>query len=91
MALPAAVRFTYADYRLLPEDRRYEVIGGSLLMTPAPTTSHQRISRNLAVALHAHVSDRSLGEVLLAPCDVVLTETDVVQPDILFVSAVPSR
>jgi Uma2 family endonuclease len=86
MVLPSALRFTYSDYKLLPEDRRYEVIEGELRMTPAPTTTHQRISRNVGFALHVHVSERSLGEVLQAPCDVVLSETDVVQPDILFVS-----
>ncbi len=87
MALPAALRFTYSDYLLLPEDRRYELIEGDLLMTPAPTTSHQRISRNIEFVLHAHVSERCLGEVLDAPCDVVLSESDVVQPDILLVLA----
>ena len=32
------------------------------------------------------VKDRELGEVFFAPTDVVLSDTDVVQPDILFVS-----
>ncbi len=86
MALPAALRLTYSDYLLLPEDRRYQLFDGDLFMTPAPTTSHQRISRNIEFLLHMHVSERGLGEILDAPCDVVLSQVDVVQPDILFVS-----
>jgi Uma2 family endonuclease len=39
----------------------------------------------LTIALVEHVREHDLGEVLEAPCDVVLSETDVVQPDILFI------
>src|SRR6266498_4123278 len=87
MSTPAALRFTYEDYLLLPEDRRYEIIDGDLFMTPAPGTPHQRIVGNLYLRLRQHVDDSGLGEVLCAPCDVVLSPTDVVQPDILFVAA----
>ncbi len=87
MGLPATSRVTYDDYLLLPEDRRYELIDGGLLMTPAPQTYHQLILRNLEYLLHGFVSSRSLGEIYFAPCDVVLSDFDVVQPDLLFVSA----
>jgi Uma2 family endonuclease len=82
-----SVRFTYQDYLLLPEEKRYELIEGDLYLTPAPGTAHQRIVRNLLSILDSFVVERGLGEVLLAPCDVVLSETDVVQPDLLFVAA----
>ncbi len=86
MSTPASLRFTYEDYLLLPEDRRYEIIDGDLFMTPAPGTPHQRIVGNLYLRLRQHVDDRGLGEVLIAPCDVVLSPTNVVQPDVLFVA-----
>jgi len=54
-------------------------------MVAAPKTKHQRVSLNLSVALFHHVRDRRLGQVLAAPCDVILSEENVVQPDILFV------
>jgi Uma2 family endonuclease len=87
MSTPASLRFTYEDYLLLPEDRRYEIIDGDLFMTPAPGTPHQRLIGRLYSYLDDHVRSRKLGEVLMAPCDVVLSPTDVVQPDLLFVTA----
>lgn len=87
MSTPASLRFTYDDYLLLPEDRRYEIIDGDLFMTPAPGTPHQRVVGNLYLRLRRYVEDHQLGEVLIAPCDVVLSPTDVVQPDLLFVAA----
>ena len=85
MTVPAALRFTYEDYLRLPEDRRYEIIGGDLFRIPAPTPYHQHVKLRLAAALLEHVSKTGAGEVLDAPCDVVLSATDVVQPDILYV------
>lgn len=78
---------TYDDYRKLPDDgNRYEIIGGELLMTPAPSTSHQRISRKLLIGLSNYIEQENIGEVLYAPVDVVLSMTDVVQPDLVFIS-----
>ena len=80
------VKFTYEDYKHTPEDKRYELLDGDLIMVPAPRTGHQRTSREIEFALHTFVTENDLGEVFDAPYDVVLSETDVVQPDILFVS-----
>jgi Uma2 family endonuclease len=86
MSMPASLRFTYEDYLRLPEIRQYEIVDGDLYMVGAPVPNHQRVSRRLLIPLTLHVEERRLGEVLDAPCDVVLSATDVVQPDILFVS-----
>lgn len=80
------IKFTYEDYCLLPEDRRYELIGGELFMVPSPSVIHQRVAANLEAILRAFVKNRNLGEVLDAPLDVVLSPHDVVQPDIVFIS-----
>ena len=87
MAASTALRFTYQDYLLLPEDRRYEVIDGDLFITPAPTPYHQLVSKRIGWLIDDFVGKNRLGLVLFAPCDVVFSESDVVQPDILFVSA----
>ena len=81
-----AVKFTYEDYRHTPEDQRYELLDGELIMAPAPNLGHQRIDAKLGWRLAQFVEERDLGEVFSAPCDVVLSNTDVVQPDLLFVS-----
>ena len=78
---------TYRDYAALPDDgRRYEIHEGELSVTPAPATKHQRLIRKLLVALDAYVSVRRLGEVFVAPYDVILSDTTVVQPDIVYVA-----
>lgn len=38
-------RYTYEDYMKLPEDARYELIEGELVMSPSPITRHQKILR----------------------------------------------
>ena len=81
----ANVRFHYQDYLQLPEDKRYEILDGELCVVPAPNTKHQRISKKLEIALIQHVEGMGLGEIFDAPYDVILSEEDVVQPDILFV------
>ena len=80
-------RFTYEDYLGLPESREWEeVLGGRLTVGPSPSTQHQGISIRLAARLLDHVLERGLGEVYNAPTDVVLSEENVVVPDIVFVS-----
>ena len=80
------IKFTYADYRNTPEDKRYELIDGELIISPALRTTHQDTSLNIVLLLAAFVRERVLGKIFYAPTDVVLSDTDVVQPDILFVS-----
>jgi len=84
---PAQGHWTYEDYCRLPDDGwRYEVIEGELHMNPAPSTSHQDASINLAFEMTSFVRQRHLGKVLTAPIDVRLGDfANPVQPDILFV------
>jgi len=79
-------KWTYKDYLTLPDDKRYEVINGELLEVPAPTTTHQRIVKKLLRALDDYVEKKNLGEVFVSPVDVILSEENVFQPDIVFVS-----
>lgn len=78
---------TYADYLRLPADGfRHEIIDGEEFMTPAPTPEHQLVVTNVVTLLSTHVGRKKLGRVLVAPTDVVLSEHDVVEPDVLFVA-----
>ena len=81
-----AFKFTYEDYRTAPPDKRYELLDGELLLTPAPNLKHQRLQFRLGSRLGRFIEEHALGEFFFAPCDVVLSDTDVVQPDLLFVS-----
>src|SRR5690606_27422899 len=84
---PGPGEWTYEDYRQLPDDGyRYEIIEGELYMTPAPNIGHQRSSRNLEYALWHVVKKNTLGEVLDAPCDLILPGGTPVQPDIMFIA-----
>ncbi len=81
------IKFKYEDYLLLPDNgKRYQIIGGELYVVPPPVPYHQKISRNIEFILYSLVKERDLGEVFNAPCDVLLSEEDVVQPDIFFIS-----
>ena len=80
------VKFTYEDYLTTPADERYELLDGDLIMVPAPNLKHQRVNAEIYAQLRQFIKDRALGTLLYAPCDVVLSDTDIVQPDLLFVS-----
>ncbi len=78
-------KYTYQDYLTWPDEERWELIGGiAHNMTPAPNTKHQRIlselSRIIGNALHGKKCT-----LFVAPTDVILSETDVVQPDVFVV------
>ena len=86
--------FTYADYLAQDENsERMEIIDGEVFVMSSPTTSHQRISRELFRQL-ANFLDGKSCEAFSAPLDVRLFEKDgdkpedvdtVVQPDIMVV------
>ncbi len=80
-------RLTYEDYcHIPPGHQRYELIGGAIRVVPSPSVSHQEVSRRLLMALAAWVGDHGLGKTYHAPLDVVLSEHDVVQPDLVYIS-----
>jgi len=75
-------------FKMLPEGTLAELIQGTLFMSPAPSLNHQRVVRDLTIALGIFVRNSQLGEIFLAPCDVFLDEhSNAVQPDIIYVSA----
>lgn len=78
--------FTYADYKELPEDGyRYEILNGDLVREPSPRPMHQIISGNLFATLRQFALEHRLGLVLDAPVDVVLSEVNVLEPDLIFI------
>jgi Uma2 family endonuclease len=86
---PAPGLMTVDEYlrtpeRLIPQELAY----GILHVADAPAPRHQMLVAQLFRALDAHVRREQLGEMWLAPLDVILDERRalVVQPDLLFIS-----
>ena len=77
--------FSWDDYRSWRDGKRWEIISGEAYdMTPAPTTRHQKIVSRLTHHLEAYLANRPCS-VYPSPVDVLLSEDDVVQPDLVVV------
>ena len=82
-----AQKLTYDDFLLFPDDgKRHELIAGEHYVTPAPNRRHQRISLPLTLILGTWLETHAIGELFVAPFDVVFSGFDVVEPDLLYVS-----
>jgi len=78
---------TYRDYAATPDDGlHYEILDGVLSVTASPVPLHQRVLANLNDILRAHVRARHLGEVLFAPIAVILADTTIVEPDLVYLA-----
>ena len=81
-------KYTYADYAATPEGERWELIDGVLYrMAAAPNTKHQESSENTGNLINDVVRPEHMGRVYRAPYALMLSETDTVEPDLLYVSA----
>lgn len=76
---------SFADLRELPHDgNRYEILEGVLAVSPSPNRKHQDIVRRLA-AFFIGVEAAGHGQWYPAPFDVVFSNNNVTEPDLLFV------
>ena len=84
--MATAIRLTYEDYANTPEGERYELIDGELIRLVSSNIAHQDNLRKLGyrMALFAEMNDA--GAVYFSGTDVVLSDNDVVRPDLLFIS-----
>jgi Uma2 family endonuclease len=84
-------RKTVDDFMSLPEGTLAELIDGELLiMSPGPRELHQRVVGRLHLLLAPFAEARKLGRVYVAPMDVHLPSGDIVEPDLVYVSAARS-
>jgi len=82
-----AVKLTYDDFVRFPDDgQRHELIEGEHVVTPSPNARHQRIAGTLHALIWHYLEGHPIGEVFIAPFDVVLSEFSVVEPDVLYLS-----
>ena len=88
MRPPASdVKLTYDDFVQFPDDgKRHELIDGEHYVTAAPNTRHQTIAGNLHGLIWTYLRQHAVGRVFSAPFDVVFSDFDVVEPDLVFAS-----
>jgi Uma2 family endonuclease len=78
---------TSDDYRDMPEGPPYyQLIEGELVISPSPNSAHQIIHSNLFAAFVRHLDKNPAGRIYSAPFDIYLTELNVYQPDLVFIS-----
>jgi Uma2 family endonuclease len=81
------VKLTYDDFVRFPDDgKRHELIDGEHYVTPSPNTKHQTVLGRLYLMIGMWLETHSTGRVFFAPYDVVFTNIDVVEPDLLYLS-----
>ena len=87
MGMPETLeRWTAARVRELPDDgKRYEVVDGELLVTPAPNFDHQQAVGALFIALHTYLSHAVIGTTVVSPADIEFDPRTLVQPDVFVV------
>ena len=90
MGMPQVAHvWTPDEVRALPDDgRRYEVVAGELLVTPAPSFRHQEAVLRLARTLSDYTERTGVGYTLLSPADIEPEPGALVQPDV-FVGPLP--
>lgn len=86
-SMPEGATLTYADLASFPDDGlRRELIDGELIVSPSPRTRHQQVLARLYLIVGNHIAASGGGEAFFAPLDVVFTDRNVVEPDLLFVA-----
>lgn len=93
MGMPQTAHYwTPDEVRALPADgRRYEVIAGELLVTPAPGFPHQEAVLLLVEALREYLRRSKAGHAAVSPADLTPEPGALVQPDAFVVGLVAGR
>src|SRR5215203_1906719 len=77
-------RVSFADLERAPEDgRRYELYDGEVYVVPAPTPLHQVVQYAVTELLVERCRVHG-GFAVSSPIDIVFSEHDVLQPDVVF-------
>jgi Uma2 family endonuclease len=80
-------KLTYQDLLAMPDDgKRHELVNGVHYVSPAPRLRHQAVLANLFRVLDRFVRETRIGDLYFAPVDVVLSQIDVLEPDLLFIA-----
>ena len=89
MGMPQTeTRWTAEMVRALPDDgKRYELVSGELVVTPAPAPLHQKLLAALTYRMDSYLRQFGVGRLLASPADLAFGEDEVLQPDLLVLPA----
>jgi Uma2 family endonuclease len=77
-------RVTFAELQAWPDDgRRYELYDGEVVVSSTPFPRHQRVAYHIGQILGDY-EQRNGGFVFTVPIDIVFSEHNVVQPDLVY-------
>ena len=86
MGMAAPTYYTADMVRALPDDgKRYELVHGELLVSPAPRAWHQEVVERIGRAVADYVRRGGVGHVFRAPADISWSDDTLVQPDVFVV------
>ena len=84
---PSAKHWTFDDLLRFDETERYEIYDGKLIsMSPAPSFHHQELLGRLYAMVLSFLQQQPLGRLVFAPVDVVFSEDNTAQPDLIFIA-----
>ena len=77
-------RVSFAELQQWPDDgRRYELYDGEVIVAPTPLPRHQRVAMHIGEILAGY--ERATGGIVFyVPIDIVFSEHNVLQPDVVF-------
>ncbi len=79
-------RVSFAELQQWPDNgrhERYELYDGEVVMVPMPFPRHQRVARHIGDVLGEY--ERATGGLVFdVPIDIVLSEHNALQPDVVF-------
>lgn len=84
--IPRPPKTIFEVFESLPEGTLAQLINNQLVISPAPSFTHQRVSADLFNRLYNYVAKIKSGIVLAAPFDVYLDRKNAFQPDIIFIA-----
>jgi Uma2 family endonuclease len=83
----SAKHWTWEDLQRFDETERYEIYDGKLIpMSPSPSFYHQELSNRLAFLITLFLQQNPIGRLVAAPMDVIFSNDNLVQPDLLFIA-----
>ena len=81
------LKYTVSDYMSMPDNgKRYELLDGEMISAPSATPRHQTVQKRIVLDFVRIFEGRNLGQIFIPPLDVVFSDGDVAQPDVMFIS-----